>query len=161
MRWLLTVAFCCFASVAAAQGAVNIAWDAPPAGPVVSGYTVQVGTSPGTTASSTDVGNTTNTRLTFMNPGRFYVRVVAYNDLCCSDPSNELMIDIAAPPPPVDPCVATPLTVTVQAWPTNKNAARYTASHPIQTVTWLTARNNRITGANFIDIRGCAITVTK
>jgi hypothetical protein len=64
-------------------------------------------------------------------------------------------------PPPNDPCVSAPLVVTVSTWPNKRNAAAYTASHDIASVTWLTRRNNQIYGAAFTDIRGCGLTVLK
>ena len=161
MRYLFAVAFCLVASAASAQGYRDLAWDPPTGGSPATGYIVQVGASPGATESVADVGPNTTFRVTFSNTGRYYVRVVAYNDLCCSMPSNELTIDIPIPLPPMDPCVAEPLTATVTTWPEKKRAAVYTASHPIQNVTWLTRRGNQVYGAVFTDIRGCMVTITK
>jgi hypothetical protein len=64
-------------------------------------------------------------------------------------------------PPPNDPCVSAPLVVTFSTWPNKRNAASYTASHDLASVTWLTRKGNQIYGAAFVDIRGCQTTVLK
>lgn len=155
------IVVCLTAAPVAAQGSVGIAWDAAT---IADGYTVQIGAAPGATVKTVDVGAETATRLDFAAPGTFYVRVVAYNASGVSGPSDEVTVAIDGPPPPppppTDPCVAEPLAVVVTVWPAKKQAAQWTASQDIASVTWL-KRKSDVYGAAFVDTRGCSVTVLK
>ena len=64
-------------------------------------------------------------------------------------------------PPPPNPCVTTPLSVTVTAWPSasagSNRQFRYNSSQPL--VSFVVDQN--ITRATFTDTRGCVVTVLR
>jgi hypothetical protein len=168
MRYLLTILFCLAATVASAQSTVSFAWDTPAEGPVL-GYRVDVGTAPGTTVISTSIGPYNTAVVSFPTAGRYYVRVMAYNELGFGGPSNEVPVDIAPPPPPPpsDVCVTSPLTVTVNIWPRDKKvkmvAGRdYTSNFPVS-YTYSATKGNTVVGITFRETsRNCPTkTVTR
>ena len=144
MRMLLVLLAVLHAAAASAQTTKTFAWDAAAGAET---YTLQIGSAPGQTLREAPVGNVTMATLTF-DPGTYYVRVRAVNTTGPSGPSNEVMFSIAAP---IDPCVASPLQVTVTSWPTGKKTTvRYTANFPVSYTVLLDSRD-RVTGAVFTE----------
>lgn len=155
---LAGVLLCLSAVTAFSQTAYNFAWDAPVDASPMS-YRLQYGSASGNPTTSQDVGLRLDGSLT-LDPGTWYVSVVAVYDTSVSAPSNEVQVTV--PQPPVDPCVADPLTVTVMRWPTNNGGKNlvYTASQPIATIVYTTSKN-KVTAMRFTDTRGCTVTVTQ
>jgi len=86
------------------DGLVRLAWEPPLSGPTFTGYVLEAGLSPGSTAvtaSSTvptyDVAD--------VAPGRYYVRVRARNSFGIGPPSDDLEVDVPVygPSAPLDP----------------------------------------------------------
>ena len=79
-----------------AQQTITIDWQAGVDGGPPTGYLVQVGAAPGATNSQANVGLVTTTSLT-LNPGSWYIRVLAYNGAGQSPPSNEVPWTVGTP----------------------------------------------------------------
>lgn len=158
--WCLVVGL--IATPAAAQQAVTFAWDAAPIDAThdaATGYRMEVGTSPGATGATNDVGSALTGRITFTQDGTYYVRVRAYNTAGVSEgTTNEVSVAIDLPDP-TDPCLADPLVVTVTQWPQGRRQLAYTSNRPV-TVTGVTMKKNE-TSYRFTDQYGCTVTVTK
>lgn len=82
--------------------------------------------------------------------------VAAFGQLSTSD---DVTITVNATPPS-NPCVTTPLGVTVTNWPSTAAGSRqfrYTASQVLMSF----AVDMNLTRATFTDTRGCTVVVTK
>ena len=146
------------ASSASAQATYTFAWDPPLGGDPVVGYYLQVGAASGVTDRLVDAGAATTVTSTFIATS--YVRVVAYNEAGIGPPSNEVIITVE-PPPPTDPCVADPLTVTVTQWPANKRSQPLYSSNYPATYRFTSVHGNTVNAITFTDARLCAVTVTR
>lgn len=162
-RVLCLVALCgSVAAPAAAQAVTTVAWDPSL---YAEGYFVQTGTGTGQVTAEQNVGNVTLAALS-LPVGTTYVRVLAYNTLGVSGPSNELVVTIAPPPPPppppTDSCAITPLAVTVTQWPVNKHQGTlfYTSNYPV-VKSVVSFRGQTPVSATFTDARGCTRTETR
>ena len=79
-------------SASGTNGAVDLRWFAPTAGPRPSGYVLEAGSAPGLTdLASAQVGPAT-TFSTTAPPGTYYVRVRSLNARGVSAPSNEIIV---------------------------------------------------------------------
>lgn len=81
-------------SVAVAAGTVTLAWSLPPASPQVTGYRLEAGFAPGTTAVSIDLGPATTAAIPGVPAGRYFVRLRAVNVNGASPPSTEVVVDV-------------------------------------------------------------------
>jgi hypothetical protein len=82
------------APAAVANGAVSMMWTLPDASPQVTGYRLEAGYAPGTTAVSLDLGPSSGTSIPGVPAGRYYARIRAVNANGVSAPSNEIVIDV-------------------------------------------------------------------
>ena len=100
------------------------------------------------------------TMVTFGSAGSFSLTLtVTDGALTASDGVNVTVNSL----PPQNPCVASPLVVTVTSWPNvaaGSRQFRYTASHALSSPGGFTLNNN-LTRAVFTDLRGCMTVVTK
>lgn len=87
---------------------VTLRWDAPPYGPVPTGYFLEGGTAPGSVLATAVTGPAA--ALTFSAPtGSFYVRVKALDGAMTSGVSNEITLHVNVPVPPSTPLALTGL----------------------------------------------------
>jgi subtilisin-like proprotein convertase family protein len=85
---------------------VTLRWDAPPYGPVPTGYSLEGGTTPGSVLAAVVTGRAA--ALTFSAPtGSFYVRAKALDGAMTSGVSNEVSLHVNVPVTP-----SAPLTLT-------------------------------------------------
>lgn len=151
-------------------GTSDLKWDAvttntngTPA--TIASYKAYWGTTAGNYPNSTNVGNVTAYTVVGLAPGTWYFAVTAINtagaESALSAPASKTIPGTVTPPPPppTDPCVASPLTFSVQTWPsapTGRRTLSYTTNRQASvTHSWSPQR------AVAIDDRGCKVTISK
>lgn len=77
-----------------AGGTVSLTWTLAVESTAVTGYRLEAGYAPGTTAVSLDLGPAPAASIPGVPPGRYYARIRAVNDNGISAPSNEIVIDV-------------------------------------------------------------------
>lgn len=77
-----------------AVSTVALSWALPAESTAVTGYRLEAGYAPGTTAVSLDLAPTAGTSIPGVPPGRYYARLRAVNYNGVSAPSNEIVIDV-------------------------------------------------------------------
>jgi hypothetical protein len=85
----------------AAYDRVLIAWEPPTFGPAVTGYLLEAGVAPGTTAVTASTTMSPYQVSGIVAPGRYYVRVRARNSFGLGPPSEELPVDVYSPASPL------------------------------------------------------------
>lgn len=73
---------------------VSLAWTLGAASPQATGFLLEAGLTPGTTALSIDLGKASAVTIPGVPPGRYFVRLRAVNGTGTSPPSAEIVVDV-------------------------------------------------------------------